>query len=711
MLNLLKPMGKNRAARNMPGAIRQERFKTGARSTPPVLFTINEEEDLQRDGCRMKVKGHVNSSSKVHEKKVVLNCPLYAMQKQPGKDHTVFKSEPHLIMKVDERQRLARERREKREKLIAARESLWLEKEIRARQHYEKHLEERKKKLEEQRMKEERRKAAVDEKRKLKLEEEKERHEAVIKRTTERNQKLKEKNSRWSWVGTLQSSTDANSSDPDRRSVSTMNLSKHFDPVINKRLSTSSATLLHSPDKASCSPLSLQPNKSPNVKSSERPKLFITTPETTTRRKTTHFAGTNSVEKKEKEIGIHRENAATFNLKTANVAVVPKKKLTAHFPVGAPLKSSASSFSVFKSANSNKSSITHQRPLSPGNVRPLKREEAKKKDEGKETESTAEQIKANKLDTVEQENNSEREAGSPISAESLQDSALLPATPTLQPSPIFVRPFAGTNNPEEATRILAEKRRLARVQREREEEERRKKEELERKEKEEFALRKAEEMAQLEEDSLKLEAERKRKEEEEELQVREKLLCQLAEEKVQKEREEFEQLQKQKEEAERIRIEREKHFQKEEQERSERKKRLEEIMRRTRKSEGGDKQSNVERNVEIPKPSENAAINPVPLQEHECEHLQNSTKNSVNGKSLVTSERIIILPADSTEKQPNENGLNTQNNNFEEVINLPDSIKPVKCNSLGSGENNIQQNPLKPILAFEEEGTLVSAEM
>ncbi|XP_041420452.1 ensconsin isoform X2 [Xenopus laevis] len=751
MLNLLKPMGKNRAARNMPGAIRQERFKTGARSTPPVLFTINEEEDLQRDGCRMKVKGHVNSSSKVHEKKVVLNCPLYAMQKQPGKDHTVFKSEPHLIMKVDERQRLARERREKREKLIAARESLWLEKEIRARQHYEKHLEERKKKLEEQRMKEERRKAAVDEKRKLKLEEEKERHEAVIKRTTERNQKLKEKNSRWSWVGTLQSSTDANSSDPDRRSVSTMNLSKHFDPVINKRLSTSSATLLHSPDKAhqpplsqqgsnfvsrllmpthshlvrskstaalsgdtvipicprsaSCSPLSLQPNKSPNVKSSERPKLFITTPETTTRRKTTHFAGTNSVEKKEKEIGIHRENAATFNLKTANVAVVPKKKLTAHFPVGAPLKSSASSFSVFKSANSNKSSITHQRPLSPGNVRPLKREEAKKKDEGKETESTAEQIKANKLDTVEQENNSEREAGSPISAESLQ------ATPTLQPSPIFVRPFAGTNNPEEATRILAEKRRLARVQREREEEERRKKEELERKEKEEFALRKAEEMAQLEEDSLKLEAERKRKEEEEELQVREKLLCQLAEEKVQKEREEFEQLQKQKEEAERIRIEREKHFQKEEQERSERKKRLEEIMRRTRKSEGGDKQSNVERNVEIPKPSENAAINPVPLQEHECEHLQNSTKNSVNGKSLVTSERIIILPADSTEKQPNENGLNTQNNNFEEVINLPDSIKPVKCNSLGSGENNIQQNPLKPILAFEEEGTLVSAEM
>uniref|UniRef100_A0A803KBW7 Microtubule-associated protein 7 n=1 Tax=Xenopus tropicalis TaxID=8364 RepID=A0A803KBW7_XENTR len=194
-------------------------------------------------------KGHVNSQSKVHEKKVVLNCPLSAMQGQPGKDHATFKSEPHLIMKVDDRQRLARERREEREKLIAARESLWLEKEIRARQHYEKHLEERKKKLEEQRMKEERRRAAVDEKRKLKLEEEKERYEAVVRRTAERNQRLKEKSNRWSWGGTLQSSIDANSSDPDRRSVSTMNLSKHFDPVINKRLSTSSATILNSPDK------------------------------------------------------------------------------------------------------------------------------------------------------------------------------------------------------------------------------------------------------------------------------------------------------------------------------------------------------------------------------------------------------------------------------------------------------------------------------
>lgn len=55
----------------------------------------------------------------------------------------------------------------------AARETVWLEREERARQHYERHLEARKKKLEDQRLKEERRRAAVEEKRRQRLEEDK----------------------------------------------------------------------------------------------------------------------------------------------------------------------------------------------------------------------------------------------------------------------------------------------------------------------------------------------------------------------------------------------------------------------------------------------------------------------------------------------------------------------------------------------------------
>ncbi|XP_010021221.1 PREDICTED: ensconsin-like, partial [Nestor notabilis] len=193
-------------------ALRQERLKKSARTNPLGLFTINEEDEQQKNENSKRLKDHPT------------------------------------ILKVDDRQRLARERRQEREKQLAARESVWLEREERARQHYEKHLEERRKKLEEQRLKEERRRAAVEEKRRQRLEEDKERHEAVVRRTIERSQKPKQKQNRWSWGGALHNRI--NHTDPDRRSVSTMNLSKHVDPVINKRLSSSSATLLNSPDRA-----------------------------------------------------------------------------------------------------------------------------------------------------------------------------------------------------------------------------------------------------------------------------------------------------------------------------------------------------------------------------------------------------------------------------------------------------------------------------
>lgn len=55
----------------------------------------------------------------------------------------------------------------------------------------------------------------------------------------------------------------------------------------------------------------------------------------------------------------------------------------------------------------------------------------------------------------------------------------VPCVPVASPVP-SAKPMAGTNDPEEASRILAEKRRQAREQREREELERREEEEKER---------------------------------------------------------------------------------------------------------------------------------------------------------------------------------------------------------------------------------------
>ncbi|XP_056422606.1 ensconsin isoform X3 [Hyla sarda] len=694
--------------------------------------------DSAREGCGplLTAAAPDGPHGKVQEKKMSLS--------QARKDNALSKSEPHLTLKVDERQRLARERREEREKLMAARESLWLEKEMRAQQHYAKQLEERKKKLEEQRLKEERRRAAVDEKRRQKLEEEKERHEAVVKRTMERSQKPKQKNNRWSWGGILHSNTSISSSDPDRRSVSTMNLSKHVDPVITKRLSTSSATLLNTPDRgrrpqlsswesnvvsrlltpthsylarskstaalsgdaASCSPISPQLSKTPISKSSEKAKQFFTTPEATARRRTTHFGGTSSVEKKEKR-ETDRENLLTpiSIMKRAISPSVSKLKSQAPMSAGSSHKSSPRSVPAIVNS-SIKLATTPQRPLSPGNVRPVK------KDSKEDSKMKPEEIPAipSKKESTEEKNppeaNGEKpRTPSPVSAETMQEPPTLPPTSVLASPTVTNKPFAGTTDPGEATRILAEKRKLAREQREREEEEKREREEKERRKKEEIAQRQAMERARREEEAKQLEAERKEKEEMER-QEKERLQKQLAEEKEQREREEAERLQKQKEEADRIRVEREKHFQKEEQERSERKKRLEEIMKRTRRSETGEKPS-VQKNGEIPKPMEDTAITPTSLQEEQTSvFLQSNAETPQNGEPVVPSPRIVTfsqaLPVDSTEKQPNENGLCTPNNNFEEIINLPVGSKPMKLDSLKNDGNSIQDlPPLNPLIAFE----------
>ncbi|XP_077342917.1 ensconsin isoform X3 [Lithobates pipiens] len=771
MLIFLRPRKKGKVARNMPGsnkAVRQEKGKkSGARPAPPLLFTINEEDEQLKNGSSKKVKDSDSPHGKSQEKKAGLS--------HPRKDHALSKSEPHLVLKVDERQRLARERREEQEKVMAAREHQWLEKEIRARQHYEKHMEERRKKLEEQRVKEERRRAAVDEKRRQKLEEEKERHEAVVRRTIQRSQKPRQKNNRWSWGGSLQSNQNISSSgyffdssftnidlsemalyfqaksyvrrDPDRRSVSTVNLSKHVDPVINKRLSTSSATLLNSPDRgrrpqlslwessvvsrlltpthsylarskstaalsgdaASCSPISPQAQKTPTIKSSERHKTFLTTPEAVARRRTTHMAGSGSGERKEKRED-EKENkllTATSTVKRAHSPRIPRAKSLAALSGGHQQKSSVILSSAAKPApspsNSSKVVTTPQRPPSPGNVRPVKKE-SKKKTEVKQAEVTAKENTEprNPLPAdVEQTKEERLRSPSPIANETVQ---ALPSTPVTPSPTVSNKPFAGTNNPEEATRILAEKRKLAREQREREDQEKREKEEEERKKKEELAQRKAEERAKREEEAQQQEEERKQ-EEEKELQEREKILKQQAEEREQREREEAERLQKQKEEADRIRLEREKHFQNEEKERSERKKRLEEIMKRTRRSEPGDKQSSVQSNGEIPKTIENTAITSSSLpEEQEPTFLQGTAETPRNGE-LTSSPRIITfqqtLPVDSTEKQPNENGLCTPNNNFEEIINLPVGTKPIKLDALNNEGNSMENLPRNPIIAFE----------
>ncbi|XP_061755969.1 ensconsin isoform X2 [Nerophis ophidion] len=177
-------------------------------------------------------------------------------------------------LRVDDRLRVAKERREEAERQQALRESQIMERERKAKMQVERQLEERQKKAVEQRKKEEQKRIAVEEKRKQKQEEEKEHYEAVMRRTLERSQRVEQRQKRWSWGGLSTDSdgrgdSDTGASSPvaivicpaspekpqrtqkvDKRSTSTINLKQPSEANISKRLSSSSATLIKSPDKS-----------------------------------------------------------------------------------------------------------------------------------------------------------------------------------------------------------------------------------------------------------------------------------------------------------------------------------------------------------------------------------------------------------------------------------------------------------------------------
>ncbi|XP_026912607.1 ensconsin isoform X8 [Acinonyx jubatus] len=710
----------------MPGsatAIRQERLKkTSARPIPLGLFTINEEDEQQKNGNSRRPKAP--DSYKVHDKKTASNRPS-AISGQ-NSNYSGNKPDPPPVLRVDDRQRLARERREEREKQLAAREIIWLEREERARQHYEKHLEERKKKLEEQRLKEERRRAAVEEKRRQRLEEDKERHEAVVRRTMERSQKPRQKHNRWSWGGSLHGSPSSHSA--ARR----LQLSPWESSVVNRLLTPTHAFLARSKsaaalsgDPASCSPINTMPYKAAHSRNlTDRPKFLVTPPEGSARRRTVH--GTVGY-KRDRE----RENLPfqpTCGIRRALSPSHPKVRSPGPSRLWLPSKSFPHLPGTPRPASSLppgsvKATPAQVRPPSPGNIRPVKREvrvESERKEPEKEPQKVASEpslkgraplVKVEEA-TVEEGTPVEPEAAPAASAPAVAPSApapapvpapaSAPASPSTVTACASAKTSAGTTDPEEATRLLAEKRRLAREQREKEEREKREREELERQKKEELAQKVAEERARREEEARRLEAEQARQREEQ-------LRRQAEEERERREREGEERAQKQKEEearvreeAERVRQEREKHFQREEQERLERKKRLEEIMKRTRRTEPTDKKTVDQRNGDITK---GALTGETVVSALPCLTDSSGNGEPVASPHAITSHqsKVTVESTPNLEKQPSENGVSVQNENFEEIINLPIGSKSSRLDVTNSESPEI---PLNPILAFDDEGTL-----
>ncbi|XP_023808726.1 ensconsin isoform X9 [Oryzias latipes] len=660
-------------------------------------------------------------------------------------NYAATKTDSLLFNKIDERQRLARERREEREKQNAAKEAQWQAREERARQHYEKLLEERKKKLEEQRIKEEKRRAAVEEKRRQKQEEDRVRHEAVIRRTIDKGQKTRPKNNRWSWGGAVHTNATNTTTDAGRRSVSTVNLSKQTDSIITKRLSSSSATLLHSPDRGlqmrttstpviskaqskprlhqgkspqqqntglrrlpltlwesnvvnrlqqpthsylarsrsavslsgdqtampvcprsvSCHPSSsmsfkaLQSQPLPHCRSQERSfgKEMPSLPSTTPRRRTT---GTGQ----QKDRDHVRKSWSNLSLPLAPVLTLPPRNLTA----STSKKNSKTAPSAGRPPQKTPARpptpklLKSPRAEDPGNLRPVRI-----------TPDSSQPSTPTKTQNEEEEHflSPPQPRPQPL-GQNKTSSEQMQTTPTgageSSGTPPSSKPSAGTTDPEEASRILAENRRLMREQREKEEEERRQQEEQARLAREEMARRKAEEKARRDEEAQRQAEERRRKEEEEEKKAEEERLQNEREETMRLQKQKEEEESRQREEAERLRQEREKHFQKEEAERLERKKRLEEIMKRTRRSDTTEKKvSNGNSAVTVSQTQKSDGLNP---------------------------NQSTAAPSHPDQR---ENGA------FEEVIDLPSHSRL----SPPEGQEEQQQPEERvPIVAFTENGLL-----
>ncbi|XP_030223949.1 ensconsin isoform X6 [Gadus morhua] len=571
------------------------------------------------------------------------------------------------VIRIDEKLRVAKERREEADRQQALRDNQIVERERKAKLQVERQMEERQKKLDEQRRKEEQKRSAVEEKRKLKAEEEKEHYEAVMRRTLERSQRVEQRQKRWSWGGLSTDSdgragdSDASVSSPvaieitpaspqkpprkkqvDKRSTSTMNLKQSGDAAISKRLSTSSATLIKTPDKtrraqqacvadggvlsrlltptqaslarsksaaalsadgadaaASASPLPPPPRGPLRSRSIDRQKSGMTgsvsadgalDPSLKDRRLTSPMS--QRPPSPSNSLGRNR---------SPSPAPPPAPKRT---PSPAPKRAPSPAPKRTPSPAAAKQG-SRSRPPSPGagKQRPPSPQPNAAAPASKPPPIQKPALTPTGPQTLRKRDSKSKDLlpGQPVHPPS-PDSGQASASPSPSPAPPAPhskskdkddpKAMVGTSSKEEAAKMLAENRRLAREQKEKDELLRVQREEEERLRKEEE--QRLAEVARLErEEQQKRQAEEKAQRDEEEALLAEEDRVRLAAEEVlrqeelQREREEAEA--RALEEAERVRVERERVLQQNQQERMERKKRIEEIMKRTRKGEDSDK--------------------------------------------------------------------------------------------------------------------------
>ncbi|XP_073339227.1 LOW QUALITY PROTEIN: ensconsin [Pagrus major] len=537
---------------------------------------------------------------------------------------------------LDERLKAARERREEQEKALASRELSRIEREQRARQYFEQQLQQRKKKLLEQRLKEESRRAAVEEKRKQRLKEEKERHESAVRRTQEKSQKA-------------QQSPGQNSRGrkPAKNVPRRLPLTP-WEKNLVSRLLTPTCSYLARSKSAGCQSgeevvhicrraVSFHSMNTTITITPQKPQRSGSVPNRPT-------ASPSPIPSQYRSINL----AQIIELKDGMVkpATVTKATVTKSRPSPPPSPERTPRRSISRHSTPLQLELPSvpeedvsvcSAALSPGNSRPVRTSAEGQQENPPETPCS--NLPQNKT-----------EARTRAAADGSPLRTPPPSTP--ETPQVTSKPSAGTTDREEASRLLAEKRREARLQREKEEQERLQKEEEERRCREELERRRSEERARQQAEAQRLIEEKMRREEEEQRRAEEERAQAMKEAALLQKQREEEQA-KERDKAEQIKQEREIIAQKEEAARQARKKRLEEIMRRTRRTDSPD----------------------------------------------TKSAPVRTLPPLPNEAQPKENTHPVHNGTIEDAVRLPEVTKTSQL-----GLNN--EEDMVPVVAFKERRSL-----
>ncbi|XP_041923101.1 MAP7 domain-containing protein 2 isoform X8 [Alosa sapidissima] len=433
---------------------------------------------------------------------------------------------------------------------------------------------------------------------------EKERLEALLRRSMERGPPMDQRPKRWTWggqpgdcQGDLKTAPPSHSSlahdpasaSPSRMVADYMTLSESQDSSLNKRLSSSSATLPSVTERASPSP-----HRSPYRGSPSRVE-----------RKKNNNGGTPGpiMEPKEPSKEPPKEPKTPQMEKQVGCTTPslidpsPKRLESPTTPTKSASTKTQKHHGTPKRVRSSKSRT--QSPCSPGQYPPSPMRhrastpcDGPRRLEGEEKAAMETRGTSTLERKTSRSENAERKMPKSASRDLGERSAESPGTPT-------GKSFAGTTDAEEAARLLAERRRQARVQKELEDKQRAEEERLRA---EEEQRRQEEAREQQEQAALWAEQERRRQEEarqQKELEDRRQRERRWQEIQDQWEREKEEAVLRAHREAERKQQERELVKIQEEQERLQRKKRIEEIMKRTRKSEEPKKEDVL---VESPSP-------------------------------------------------------------------------------------------------------------